>query len=129
MGDGRAAGQGGGCGDTEKESSLGLEILQDVMMDKLPGNAAMKEEVLKGQSGMGGEGRAPCGLEPAGWLCAYEPRAFSASKWWQSRADLESCVHRGAPWVRADFLKERQDQAQRVGGELSWGQRWSQTWL
>lgn len=48
MGDGRAAGQGGGCGDTEKESSLGLEILQDVMMDKLPGNAAMKEEVLKG---------------------------------------------------------------------------------
>lgn len=61
------------------------------------------------------------GGPPNRWLCAYETQAFSVSKWWHPRAGLECRVHRRASWVRADFLEERQGQAQREGGELSWG--------
>lgn len=101
-------GQDSGCGDRGKGSSLGCEISgMGVVMDDLPGQAAVKGKVLNGPSGWGGrEGRDKPTPFHQIVVCAYKPQAFSASKWWHVRAGLECSGHRRAKLVRADFLEK-----------------------
>lgn len=77
-------GQGGGCGDREKGVSLRGEIdRMDVAMDDLPEKAAVKVQVLNGQSGWVGRGKGGAArvalarpFPPNSWCVLMSTRHF-----------------------------------------------------
>lgn len=77
-------GQGGGCGDREEGVSLRGEIdRMDVAMDDLPEKAAVKVQVLNGQSGWVGRGKGGAArvalarpFPPNSWCVLMSPRHF-----------------------------------------------------
>lgn len=75
-------GQGGGCADGEKGFSWGHEIHGNgVVIDDLPGQGAVKGEVLTGQSDWGGRAKGEGTREglafpfpPNSWCVLRSPR-------------------------------------------------------